>query len=55
MRPEDIHSLQKINNLRDDWNNYRYQCQQYLLDIDTILNKSIYGQEDAKNTIFFLQ
>lgn len=48
MKADDIHSFQKISKLRSEWINYRYQCKQYLDDIDTILNKSIYGQNDAK-------
>lgn len=51
MKPDDVNTYQKITTLHHSWISYRHQCKQYLEDIDSILNKSIYGQDDAKTQV----
>jgi len=41
----------KINILLNDWNNFIYNRKKYIENIDTILNKAIYSQNEAKNEI----
>jgi ATP-dependent Lon protease len=48
MNNEDLNNYNKILSLRNEWINYRKQCVSYIDNIETILNNSIYGQEDAK-------
>lgn len=48
MKSDDISNYNKLNSIKLEWDNYKNLCKTYIDDIDTILNKSIYGQEDAK-------
>ena len=41
----------KINGLLNDWNCFINKRKKYIENIDTVLNKAIYSQNDAKNEI----
>jgi len=41
----------EINILLNDWNKFIYNRKKYIENIDTILNKAIYSQNEAKNEI----
>ena len=44
-------TLSSMKYLTQDWNKYEYQKCDYLKDVDTILNKAVYGLDDAKKQI----
>ena len=41
----------KINNIINEWSQFKQERKEYIENIDTILNKAIYSQHDAKKEI----